>query len=116
METNKTKKLFKKAPQKVGQRNRKNSEMVYIGNLNYKISEKDLVGIFGKFGKVGKVKLVMDYKTNRSKGIAFVEMFSKQEAQSAIDSLDGKNIDGRMAKVSIAIEQKKKPFSRRRFS
>ena len=95
----------------VGTRNRKNAQMLYIGNLNYKINEKDLVGIFGKFGKVGKVNLVIDYKSKKSKGIAFVEMFDKEAISKAIAQLDGKAIDGRVAKVSIAVEQKKKPFA-----
>ncbi len=90
-----------------GARNRKNAEMLYIGNLNYNIKEKDLVGIFGRYGKVGHVKLVIDLKTKRSKGIAFVEMFDKDDAVNAIAALNGKTIDGRVAKVSMAIPQKK---------
>lgn len=90
-----------------GARNRKNAEMVYIGNLNYNIKERDLVGIFGRYGKVGHVKLVIDLKTKRSKGIAFVEMFDKDDASNAIAALNGKTIDGRVAKVSMAIAQKK---------
>lgn len=90
-----------------GTRNRKNAEMIYIGNLNYKIKEKDLVGIFGRYGKVGHVKLVIDLKTKRSKGIAFVEMFDRDDAVKAIAALNGKTIDGRVAKVSMAIAQKK---------
>jgi len=90
-----------------GARNRKNSEMLYIGNLHYKIKERDLVGIFGCYGKVGHVKLVIDLKTKRSKGIAFVEMFDKDDAVNAIAALDGKTIDGRVAKVSMAIPQTK---------
>lgn len=101
----------KKSPYKgnkfgAGTRNRNNSEMLYIGNLHYKINERDLVGIFGRYGKVGHVKLVIDLKTKRSKGIAFVEMFDRDDAANAIAGLDGKSIDGRMAKVSMAIPQK----------
>lgn len=107
----KAKPSFKNA----GARNKKNSQMIYIGNLHYKIAEKDLVGIFGKFGKVGKVNLVIDYKSKKSKGIAFVEMFDAKEVEKAISHLDGKEIDGRMAKVSIAIEQKSKATPRRTF-
>ncbi len=94
------------AKKPMGARNRQNSEMLYIGNLNYNIKERDLVGIFGRYGKVGHVKLVIDLKTKRSKGIAFVEMFDKDDAAKAIAALDGKSIDGRMAKVSMAIPQK----------
>ncbi len=98
-------KSFGKKPNQ-GSRHRSNSKMVYIGNLNYNIKEKDLVGIFGKFGKVGNVKLVIDLKTKKSKGIAFVEMFDADDMAKAIMSLNGKQIDGRVAKVSEAIPQK----------
>lgn len=104
------KKPFFKANQpnfKKGARNSRNSKMVYIGNLNYKIKEKDLVGIFGQFGRVGNVKLVIDLKTKRSKGIAFVEMFDADDMAKAISYLNGKTIDGRVAKVSEAIPQTK---------
>src|SRR5210317_447718 len=79
---------------------------LYIGNLNYKITEKQLRGIFGKLAKVGRLKLVVDPRSQKSKGIAFVEVFGKENAQKAIKTLDGKRLDGRTAKVSIAQERK----------
>ena len=100
---------FKPTPAKktFGARNRRNSKTVYIGNLHYKIKEKDLIGIFGKYGKVGNVKLVIDLKTKKSKGIAFVEMFDADDMAKAILNLNGKLLDGRVAKVSEAIPQSK---------
>ncbi len=85
------------------------SVTLYIGNLNYKITEKQLRGIFGKFSKVGRLKLIEDPKTRKSKGIAFVEVFGKENAQKAISALNGRPLDGRTAKVSIAEERVKTP-------
>ena len=82
----------------------KKGKMIYIGNLKYNIDEKELAGIFRKFGKVKEVNLVRIPKTEKSKGIAFVNMFKADEADKAIKSLNGKIIDGRTVKVSEAIE------------
>lgn len=82
--------------------------ILYVGNLNYKIDENQLVGILGKFGKIGKVNLIVDPATKKNKGIAFVEIFGNNSAQKAISALDGKIIDGRTLKLSIAKENKAK--------
>lgn len=79
--------------------------MIYIGNLHYKIDEKQLTGIFRRFGRVGEVKVIRDPKTEKSKGIAFVEMLDAKEAQECIQSLDATVIDGRTVKLSIAIDR-----------
>ena len=79
--------------------------IVYIGNLNY---NKDMYGImdmFKPFGYVEKVNLIRDEKTEASKGIAFVEMQTKKAAAEAVAELNGKVIDGRTVKVSIAKER-----------
>ena len=80
---------------------------LYVGNLNYKINENQLVGILGKFGKIGKVNLIVDPVTKKNKGIAFVEIFGHDSAKKAIKALDGKEIDGRTLKISIAKENEK---------
>lgn len=79
---------------------------IYIGNLNYQITESDIFKIFSKFGTVKYVKLVVDLETDQSKGIAFVQMPKTNEAMNAINTLDGQVIDGRTVKVSEAIPQK----------
>jgi RNA recognition motif-containing protein len=79
--------------------------VVYIGNLNYKKDEFGIMNMFKPFGYVEKVNLIKDEKTETSKGIAFVEMQTKKAANEAVAELNGKVIDGRTVKVSIAKER-----------
>lgn len=75
---------------------------LYLGNLRYTKTEKDLKILLEKFGKVKYVKLVVDPKTNKSKGIAFAQMPNKKHALKAIEVLNESQLDGRSLKVSIA--------------
>ncbi|MEX0799195.1 MAG: RNA-binding protein [Bacteriovoracaceae bacterium] len=75
---------------------------VYIGNLNYKKDEIEIRNLFKKYGKVKRVKLMRDEKTQLKKGFGFVQMPNKEDAGSAIKSLNGKILDGRTLKVSVA--------------
>ncbi len=88
---------------------------VYVGNMIYAKNEKDILNMFKKYGYVSFVRINRDKKSNRSKGFAFVQMTNLNEAQAAINDLNGREVDGRTLKVSLAIEsEKKKPFKRRR--
>jgi RNA recognition motif-containing protein len=91
---------------------------IYIGNLSYNKREGEIKKIFQKFGKVTYVKIVLDSKTERSKGIAFVQMPNEKDALKAISELNGSILDERTLKVSIAIDsegsQKVKPFKTRK--
>lgn len=82
-----------------------NVSTIYIGNLDYKKSEKDIQEIFTKFGNVKYVKVMTDPKTNRSKGFAFVQMPNKKAAELAVSKLNATQMDGRTLKVSIAQER-----------
>jgi RNA recognition motif-containing protein len=75
---------------------------VYIGNLDYDRTEKDIKVLFSHYGKVKSAKIVLDADTERSKGIAFVQMFDETEAKEAIKGLNGLRFDNRTLKVSIA--------------
>lgn len=75
---------------------------IYVGNLSYKISDQDLQEVFEEFGDVISAKVIKDRDTGRSKGFAFVEMENEEEAQAAIEELDGSEIDGRVVKVNKA--------------
>ncbi|OIQ20497.1 MAG: hypothetical protein BM556_00720 [Bacteriovorax sp. MedPE-SWde] len=77
---------------------------VYVGNLRYKVTKKDLHGIFSKFGKVRDVNLITEPGSEKSKGIAFVKMLKAKEADKAIAYLDGRVVDGRTLKASEAAE------------
>ncbi len=75
---------------------------IYVGNLSYKVSDKDLQNVFEEFGEVDSAKVITDRDTGRSKGFAFVEMGNDEDAQAAIDELDGTELDGRAMKVNKA--------------
>ena len=75
---------------------------IYVGNLSYEVTEEDLKKAFDTFGAVNTVKVIKDNFTGRSKGFGFVEMPDKAEAQSAIEGLNGKDLQGRSLNVSEA--------------
>jgi RNA recognition motif-containing protein len=75
---------------------------LYVGNLTYATTDGVLQQMFAEFGKVQSAQVIIDRDTGRSKGFGFVEMGSDQEAQAAIQALDGKEVDGRMLKVNEA--------------
>ena len=78
------------------------STKLYVGNLSFNTSTQDLEQMFAEFGTVQSTNIIEDRETGRSRGFAFVEMSSKEEAQNAISSLNGKEIDGRSLTVNEA--------------
>jgi len=84
----------------------KPSSTVYISNLSYKRDRNGLKSLFSRYGKIKHIKIIVEPTTNQSKGMAFVEMNSIDEATSAIEELDGQVIDGRTVKANFAIPQK----------
>ena len=78
------------------------AKKMYVGNLSYSTNEDELRRIFEEHGTVVSAQVIMDRETGRSKGFAFVEMSSDQEAQAAISALDGKEMGGRVLKVNEA--------------
>lgn len=78
------------------------AKKLYVGNLSYETTESDLQGMFEEFGSVQSAQVIMDRESGRSKGFAFVEMGSDQEAQAAINALNGKDMDGRPLTVNEA--------------
>ena len=75
---------------------------LYVGNLSFNSTENDIRDAFGAHGTVTSVNVIMDRETGRPRGFAFVEMSNDQEAQSAVQALDGQDLDGRSLKVNIA--------------
>ena len=75
---------------------------LYVGNLSYGMTDSDLQNLFGPHGTVQSAQVIMDRDTGRSKGFGFVEMGSDQEAQAAIQALNGKEVDGRSLTVNEA--------------
>ncbi len=79
---------------------------LYVGNLSYNVTEPELRDAFAEGGRnVVEVKIVMDRDTGRPRGFAFVEMGSDDEANAAISSLTGREIQGRAINVSEARER-----------
>src|SRR5262252_8780925 len=79
---------------------------LYVGNLSYNVTEGELRDVFAEGGRnVVEVKIVMDRDTGRPRGFAFVEMGSDDEASQAIQSLTGREVQGRAINVSEARER-----------
>ena len=75
---------------------------IYVGNLSYEVTEKDLQEAFEGLGQTESVKIIKDNHSGRSKGFGFVEMSNNADAQSAINSLNDKEFKGRALKVNKA--------------
>ena len=73
---------------------------IFVAGLPYDLDDAELEEIFEKFGKVVSAKVAMDRETGKSKGFGFVEMPNADEAQKAIDELNGKEFDGRKIVVN----------------
>lgn len=80
---------------------------IFVGNLNYAITEDDMRGIFEEYGELSSVKLITDKFTGRSKGFGFVEMPDADEAKKAIEELNGAEVEGRSMVVNESIEKKR---------
>ncbi|MFT7667939.1 MAG: cold-inducible RNA-binding protein, partial [Planctomycetota bacterium] len=79
---------------------------LYIGNLSWDTNEEALRAAFGADGRnIKDVHIVTDRDTGRPRGFAFIELSSDEEAQSAIQALDGMDLDGRNIRVNEAQER-----------
>ncbi len=75
---------------------------LYVGNLSYNTTEGDVQRLFEEVGTVSSCDLIMDRNTNQPKGFAFVDMGSQADATKAIETLNGKAVDGRDLTVNEA--------------
>ena len=75
---------------------------IYVGNLSYDATEKDLYRAFGEFGDVAAVRLITNNFNGKSKGYAFVQMGDRSQSEKALKALDGKDICGRKVVVNLA--------------
>ena len=73
---------------------------IYCGNLAYATTDDGLKAAFAAFGEVTSARVVTDRMTGRSKGFGFVEMPNRDQAQAAIDALNGQELDGRPIRVN----------------
>jgi RNA recognition motif-containing protein len=75
---------------------------IYVGNLVWDATADDLLALFQSFGAVARAQVITDRETGRSRGFGFVEMDNDQEAQTAIDNLNGTPFRGRPLTVNEA--------------
>ena len=89
------------------------NQKLYVGNLSYATTDQELQDLFAQHGTVQSANVVTDRYTGRSRGFGFVEMGSGEEAQQAIEALNGTDFQGRNLVVNEA-RPKDKSFSPRR--
>ena len=94
------------------------SNRLFVGNLSFDTTENDLQDAFAAHGKVVEATLMMDRTTGRPRGFGFVTMNTPEEAQKAIEALNGAQLGGRALTVNIARPREERPAGggRREFS
>ena len=83
----------------------KMGKKLYVGNLAFDVTSKELEDLFAQAGICESVALISDRDTGQSRGFAFVEMGSNADAQTAMKELDGRELKGRALKVNEARER-----------
>ena len=86
------------------------SSTVYLSNLSYERDRNGIKSLLRSFGKIINIKIIVEPKTNQSRGMAFIEMETVEDATKVIKELNGKIIDGRTLKANFAIPQKEERF------
>ncbi len=79
------------------------AKKIYVGNFPWSTNEDDLQGLFSEYGEITSVSIIRDRLSGRSKGFGFVEM---ENAEEAIQALNGKDFNGRTLRVDLALERK----------
>jgi RNA recognition motif-containing protein len=90
------------------------SNKLYVGNLSWDIDTDGLSDLFAEHGEITDAIVLSDRETGRSRGFGFVTFASSEQAQSAIEALDGVEVDGRPLKVNVAKERPGRGDSRGR--
>jgi RNA recognition motif-containing protein len=85
------------------------STKLFVGNLSFNTTENELQDTFAAHGTVVEANLMMDRMTGRPRGFGFVTMSSPEEAQKAIDALNGQQLDGRALTVNVARPREDRP-------
>lgn len=85
------------------------SMQLYVGNLDFKVTENELRDAFASCGTVTEVTVVKDRDSGRPRGFAFVTMSSPEEAQKAIQAMNAKELAGRAVNVSLARPREPRP-------
>lgn len=75
---------------------------IFVGNLDFNVSEDELRNLFATYGQVDRVSILTDRETGRSRGFGFVEMVNAEEGDKAIAELNGTQLGGRKLNVNEA--------------
>ena len=75
---------------------------IYVGNLPFSTTQHDLEELFSAHGQVASAAVIMDRESGRSRGFGFVEMHNDDEARTAIQELNGHDVNGRQLRVNEA--------------
>ena len=84
------------------------SKKLFIGGLSWNTNDEGLRQAFDKYGEIEEAKVITDRDTGRSRGFGFITYSESQSAASAIDEMDGKELDGRTIKVNEALEKNRR--------
>jgi cold-inducible RNA-binding protein len=87
------------------------STKLFVGNLSFNTTENDLHDAFAAHGTVVEANLMMDRMSGRPRGFGFVTMSTPEEAEKAIQAMNGATIDGRALTVNIARPREERPPS-----
>jgi RNA recognition motif-containing protein len=82
---------------------------LYIANLSPEMTQQDLQAMFSEAGTVSLVEVVMDPKSGRPRGFAFVTMPSQEEAEKAVEMFNEKDVNGRILRVNITLPRQEQP-------
>lgn len=86
-----------------------NPSKLFVGNLSYQTSENDLQDYFAQAGSVTSVSLMLDKVTGKSRGFAFVEFATPEEAARAVEEFHGRDFQGRALTVNVARPREERP-------
>src|SRR5213596_4184018 len=86
-----------------------NESRLFVGNLSYQTMENDLQEYFSQAGVVTSVNLMLDKFTGKSRGFAFIEYSTPEEANKAVEMFNGKELQGRQLTVNIARPREDRP-------
>lgn len=82
------------------------SKSLYVGNIQWDSTERELEELFAPFGKIISAQIIKDHNSGKSKGFGFIEMENPDEADEAMQNLHGKELRGRTLKINEARERR----------
>ena len=101
--------MLSDTPSELQKESKQMGTRLYVGNLSFNTTEGELQRMFEQAGKVTSCNIIMDKFTNKSRGFAFVEMATQDEATKAVTTLNGKDVDGRDLTVNEARPREERP-------